>query len=323
MHLRRRIRIAAGCVFAFTAHAVHAQSYPAKPIRMIVPYSPGGGSDAVARLLGQRMTERFGQTVIIDNRAGAASMIGTELVARAAPDGHTLLLTDAPVTINPFVHAKVNYDVLRDFAPVSLAASSPLMLVVHPSVPAQTLQEFIALARAQPGKLSLGSGGNGATTHVVGEMFQQRAGIKLIHVPYKGTGPALADVVAGQIPATFTTTPGAVPFLKAGKLRALAVTTLKRTQGAPEVPTFDEVGIRDVEASNWYGVMAPAGLPKAILTTLNTEIVEAVRAPDLRERLVSLALEPITTTPEEFRTFIAAELKKWAAVVKSANIRAE
>jgi tripartite-type tricarboxylate transporter receptor subunit TctC len=298
-----------------------AQDYPVKPIRVLVGYAPGGGADAVARIIAQKLTERLGQTVLVDNRSGAAAMIAAELVAHATPDGYTLLVTDTPHTINPGMFKKVPYDPNRDFTPIALAASSPLALVVHPSVPAQTLQQFIELAKAQPGKLTLGSGG--AITQLVGELFKLRTGINLTHVPYKGTGPAVADVIAGQIQSTFSTMPSVVPQFKAGKLRALGVSTRKRTAGAPEIPTFEEAGVKDFDAANWYGFQAPAGLPAPVLAILAAEIVRAVAQPDVRERFLNLALDPLTSTPQEFRVYIAAEVKKWAGIIKAANIQAE
>ena len=315
---------ASAAVLLSAAGAVAAaDDYPNKPIRIIVPYAPGGGTDAVTRIISQKLNERFGQTIVVDNRPGAASMIGTEITAKSAPDGYTLILSDTPHTINPSILRKVPYDPIKDFTPIALVASSPLMLVVHPSVPAPTLQAFIDLAKAQPGKIVLASGGTGATTHVVGELFKLRTGVNLTHVPYKGTGPALADVVAGQIQSTFTTTPGAMPQVKAGKLRALAVSTKKRSIGAPDVPTFEELGVKDFEAANWYGFQGPAGLPAPVLKVLSTEMIRAASLPDVRERFIGLALDPGTMTPDQFKTFIAAEVKKWAAVVKAANIQPE
>jgi tripartite-type tricarboxylate transporter receptor subunit TctC len=303
------------------AGTVAAQDFPTRPIRMIVPYAAGGGADAVARIISQKLTERLGQTVVVDNRGGASAMLGADIVAHAAPDGYTLLMSDTPHTMNPSLYSKVPYDADKDFTPVALAASSPLALVIHPSVPAQTLQAFVELAKAQPGKLAIGSGGS--ITQIVGELFMMRTGIDLIRVPYKGTGPAVADVVAGQIQSTFSTMPSVVPQVKAGKLRALGVSTRKRTAGAPEIPTFEEQGIKDFDAANWYGVQAPAGLPAPVLKILSTEIIRAANLPEVRERFIALALDPVTMTPAEFKAYIAAEVKKWAAVVKAANLKVE
>jgi tripartite-type tricarboxylate transporter receptor subunit TctC len=307
-------------VFAAAMPAI-AQEYPTKPVRVVIPYSPGGGSEIVSRIIGQKLAERMGQTFVMDNRPGAASMLGTEIVARANPDGYTIILSDTPHAINPSVFGKVPYDPIKDFTPIAMVASSPLMLVVHPSVAATSVGDFVKLAKAQPGKINLGSGGTGATTHVVGELFKLRAGVDLNHVPYKGTGPALIDVVGGQIQSTFTTTPGAIPHVKAGRLRALGVSTRKRSAGAPDVPTFEESGIRDFEAANWYGFQAPAGLPKPILARLSQEILRAAELPDVRERFIGIALDPTTMPPEPFQKFIASEVRKWSDVVKAAKIK--
>jgi len=298
-----------------------AQDYPTRPIRVIVPYAPGGGSDAVARIVGQKLAEGPGQSVVVDNRAGASAMIGAEIVARATPDGYTLLMSDTPHTINPSLFSKVPYDVNRDYTPISLAASSSLVLVAHPSVSAQTLQAFIGLAKAQPGKITIGYGG--AITQIVGELLKLRTGIDLTAVPYKGTGPAVADLIAGQIQTAVSTMPAAVPQIKAGKLRALGVSTRKRTAGAPDIPTFEEQGVKDFDAANWYGFQGPAGLPAPVLKRLAAEIVRAVAQAEVRERFVNLALDPVTMAPAEFKAYIAAEVNKWAAVVKAANLKVD
>ena len=300
-----------------------ADNYPTRPIRMIVPWAPGGGSEISARLMSIKLGEQLGTTIVIDTRPGAASMLGTQLAAHAQPDGYTLLYTDLPVTINPAVNKNVGYDLAKDFVPVSMVATSPAILVMHPSVPAANMAEFIALARAQPGKITLGHGGVGATTHVVGELFQLRAGIKLNPVPYKGTGPAVADTVAGQIQTAISTMPAAVPNIQAGRLRGLGIAGKKRSAAIPDVPTMAEAGVKGVEGENWNGVLAPTGVPPAILALLNREIVKAVNSPQLKERLAVFSLEPISSTPEEFRKVIDFELKRWAEVVKAANIQAE
>ncbi len=319
MKICRTISIAC----ALTAGAALASDYPNRPIRMIVPWAPGGGSEISARILGQKLGEYLGTTIVIDTRPGAASMLGTQLAAHAQPDGYTLLFTDLPVTINPAVSKNVGYDLARDFVPVSMVATSPAILVMHPSVPAVNLAEFIALAKAQPGKITLGHGGVGATTHVVGELFQLRAGIKLNPVPYKGTGPAVADTVAGQVQSAISTMPAAVPHIQSGRLRGLAIAGKKRSAAIPDVPTMAEAGVKGVEGENWNGVLAPAGVPQAIIAMLNREIVKAVNQPQVRERLAALSLEAIPSTPGEFKKVLDSELKKWAEVVKAANIQAE
>ena len=255
-------RYAAIVTIALVAGWAQADNYPTRPIRMIVPWAPGGGSEISARIMSIKLGEQLGTTIVIDTRPGAASMLGTQLAARAQPDGYTLLYTDLPVTINPAVNKNVGYDLAKDFVPVSMVATSPAILVIHPSVPAATLAEFIALANKQPGKITLGHGGVGATTHVVGELFQLRAGIKLNPVPYKGTGAAVADTVAGQIQAAISTMPAAVPNIQAGRLRGFGIAGKKRSAAIPDVPTMAEAGVKGVEGENWNGVLArPACRP--------------------------------------------------------------
>jgi tripartite-type tricarboxylate transporter receptor subunit TctC len=262
-------------------------------VRFIVPYAPGGSSDVIARLLGQKLADAFGHPFVVDNRPGAGSMIGTDLAAHSAPDGHTIILSDMPHAINPSIHAKVPYDPVNDFSPITLVGVAPLLLFVHPTASARTLKDFIAQAKAKPRQIAIGSGGIGATTHLLAELLQIRAGIQLTHVPYKGAGPAVADVVAGQIPATFTSMATAAPQVQAGRLRALAVT------------------------------MAPAHVPVAVIKRLHDELVNAVNAPDTRSRFNNLALEARTCTPEAFRAFLEAETKRWAQVVRSAAFKVE
>ncbi|MEO8443126.1 MAG: tripartite tricarboxylate transporter substrate binding protein [Betaproteobacteria bacterium] len=309
--------------FAMLCANAYAADYPVRPIRMIVPWAPGGGSEISARILGQRLGEALGTTIVIDTRPGAASMLGTQLAAHAQPDGYTLLFTDLPVAINPALSRKAGYDLMKDFTPIAMVASSPAILIVHPSMPAANLAEYIALARVQPGKITLGHGGVGATTHVVGELFQLRAGIKLNPVPYKGTGPAVADTVAGQVQSAISTMPAAVPHIQSGRLRGLGIAGKKRSTAIPDVPTMAEAGVKGVEGENWNGVLAPAGVPPEIVVLLNREIVKAVNQPQVRERLAALSLEAIPSTPAEFRKVLDSELKKWAEVVKAANIQAE
>ena len=306
-----------------TAGIAIAQTFPAKPIRVIVAYPPGGSTDIIARILGQKLTDRFGQTMLVDNRAGAAGMIGAAIAAQATADGYTLILSDTPFVVNPSVFAKVPYDPVKDFTPIVMVAQSPLMLVVNAAVLAQTVQELIRLAKAQPGKFTIASAGTGASSHVVAELFKMRAGVNLTHVPYKGLGPALVEVAGGQVNALFSSIPAAMPHVKTGKLRVLGVCSPRRVAVAPEVPTMEESGVRDFEAAIWYGYQGPAGMPKAVVNTLSTEIARAADLPDVRERFAGMGLEPLTLMPREFHAYIAAELKKWAEVVKAANIKAE
>ncbi len=300
-----------------------ADDFPNKPIRVIVAYPPGGSTDIIARILAQKLTDRFGQTMLVDNRAGAAGMIGAGLAAQSNADGYTLLLSDTPFVVNPSVFAKVPYDPVRDFTPIVMVAQSPLMLVVNASVPAQSLQELIKLARAQPGKFTIASAGTGASSHVVAELFKMRAGINMTHVPYKGLGPALTEVAGGQVNSIFSSIPAAMQLVKSGKLRVLGVCSLKRVAVAPEVPTMEEGGVRDFEAAIWYVYQGPAGMPKPVVDKLSREVARAAELPDVRERFAGLGLEPLILMPREFQAYVAADLKKWAEVVKAANIKAE
>lgn len=307
------------------AGAVHAQqNYPSKPIRLIVPFAAGGGSDFVGRLIGQKLTEQMGQTVVVDNRPGAASLVGTQTAMRGAPDGYTLLLADSGFTINIAFFKDPQYDALRDFDPVSVVAETPYILVVNPGLPySASLKDFIAAAKAQPGKLALGSAGSGSGTHMTGELFRLRAGINMTHVPYKSIGPAVSDVVAGQIQSTIATAPVALPLVRAGRLKILAAATPERSKLLPDVPTFAENGVNDVNVSNWYSVMSVGGTPKPVITRLHAEIARAVASPEMRERLATAALTPAPNTPEQFRKMVADELQRWARVIKDAGIRQE
>ena len=309
---------------ALLAPGAIAQDYPNKPIRLIVPFAPGGGSDFVGRLIGQKLGEQMGQSVVVENRPGAASLLGTELAARAAPDGYTLLLADSGFTINPAYYKNTKYDPLKDFDPISVVAQTPYVLVVNPGVPfAGSLKDYIAAAKAQPGTINIGSAGNGSGTHFSGELFKLRAGLNLVHVPYKSAGASVADVVGGQIQSSMSSPPGALPLVKAGKLRILAVAAAKRTPLLPEVPTFAENGVPGVEVTNWYALMSVGGTPQAVIRRLHEEIQRAVAAPEVRERLAAGALEPAPNTPEEFRRMIAAELQRWAQVMQQAGIKPE
>ena len=309
---------------AYFAPALAADGYPTKPVRLVVPYSPGGGSDVVARIVGQKLTEAFGQTFVIDNRAGAAGMVGTDLVANAPADGYTLLLADAAYTINSSYYTKqAHYDALKSFTPVALIADTPYLLMTNPGLPAATLKEFIALAKAQPGKINVGSSGNGSGSHLVGELFKLKAGVNLNHIPYKGAGPSTADVMAGQIQATFAGAAGVVTFVKAGRLKALVAGSAKRSAILPDVPTFAELGFPDLVVTNWYGIVTPAGTPKNVVKRLYDEFTRAIAQPDVRERLTNVALEPVVPSPDLFGQLIAAEMKRWALVIKEANLKTE
>jgi len=301
-----------------------AQDYPTKPIRLIVPFGAGGGSDFVGRLVGQKLTEQMGQSVVVENRPGAASLVGTELAAKAPADGYTLLLADSGFTINPAFYKSTKYDPLKDFSPVTVVAQTPYVLVVNPALPyAGGMKEFLAAARAQPGTINIGSAGNGSGTHMAGELLKLRAGLTLTHIPYKSAGAAVGDVVGGQIQSTMTSPPAALPLAKAGKLKILAAAAAKRSPLMPEVPTFAEAGIDGVLVSNWYSVMAVGGTPQPVIRRLHAELLKALASPELRERLAAGGLEPAPNTPEEFRRLIEAELRRWAQVIKDAGIRQE
>jgi tripartite-type tricarboxylate transporter receptor subunit TctC len=315
------ILLASNTAVAATTDA--SASYPSRPVRVIVPYSPGGSSDAVARILSAALAETLGQQFVIDNRPGAAGSLGREIVARAAPDGYTLLVGDSPHTINVHVLKHVPYDPIRDFTPISLIATAPQIMVVHPGFPAKTVKEFVAAAQAQPGRLNYGSGGTGSITHLTGELFKLATRTQIVHVPYKSIAIAMTDVIGGQIPAAFPTIPGAVPHVNAGRLRALALAAAKRSGMLPDVPTFQESGVQGMVVTNWFGAFAPARLPQPILAKLNKSIVDAVQSPEGRARYGALSLDIAASTPQAFDAHLRAELEKWGKVVKAAGIKSE
>ena len=304
--------------------SLSAQDYPNRPVRLVVPFGPGGGSDYVGRLVGQKLTEQMGQQVVVDNRPGAASLVGTELVARSAPDGYTLCLCDVGFTINPAYYSKTKYDPLKDFDPITVVAETPYILIVNPGLPyVGSVKEFIAAAKAQPGQINLGSAGAGSGTHFSGELLKLRAGVNMTHVPYKSAGLSSTDVASGQIQASMSTPPASMPLAKAGRIKILASAGDKRSELMPDVPTFAESGVSGVLVTNWYSVMSVAGTPKPVLQRLHTELTRAINAPDMRQRLASAVLEPAPTTPEQFRKMIAAELQRWSRVMKEAGIKQE
>jgi tripartite-type tricarboxylate transporter receptor subunit TctC len=314
---------AAALVLAFCAPAIGADAYPTKPIRLVVPFAPGGGSDVVGRILGLKLTDLLGQTIVVDNRPGAASMLGTDLVAKSLPDGYTLLLADLALTINPAYYLKqAPADPVKSFVGVALAAETPYVLMVHPSVPAATIKEFIALAKAQPGKLNIGSSGNGGGLHMALELFKLKAGLDLNHIPYKGGGPALSDTVAGQIQGTFIGMGGSLQYVQSGRLRPLVLTSTKRSAALPNLPTLTELGY-DVVVTNWYGVVAPIGTPKPVVQKLYDEIGRALAQPDVRDRLIATGLEPAPQSPGGFQRLIESERKRWVQTIKAAGIPTE
>lgn len=297
------------------------QDYPSRPIRFIVPWSPGGGADILTRLVAQRLTARLGQSVIVDNRGGADGNLGTELAARSPADGHTLLMANVAMAINVSMYKKLPYDPAKDFAPITLVASSPNVLVVHPSVPAHNVDQLVALARARPGQLTYA--GAGGTTHLAAEFFRGQAKIDMIHVPYRGGGTALIDLLAAQVTMYFGSLPAALPYIRSGRLRALGVTSLARVAAASDIPTIAETGFPGFEAVTWNGAVAPAGVPRTIVTRLNTELADIMRAPELQEKFIAQGAEPLSGTPEDFAVYIRSEIKKWANVVKLAGIAAQ
>ncbi len=319
------------CLILFAALLLNAidsaiaQTYPTKPIRIIVPFAPGGGADILARLLGPKLSDSWGQPVIVDNRAGAGGIVGTEMVAKAPGDGYVLAMGYIGThAINPSLYPKLSYDPVKDFAAVALVASIPSILVVHPSVPAKSVQELIALAKSKPGELNYGSGGVGTAPHLAGELFNTMAGVKMVHIPYKGSGPALTELLGGHVSLMFNTMIQTIPHVKAGKLRGLAVTCAKRSAAMPELPTIAESGLPGYEMVGWFGILAPAGTPNEIVTRLNTEINKILNMTDVKDRLATLGSEPTgITTPEQFGTFIKAEITKWAKVVKESGMKPE
>ena len=301
-----------------------AETWPTRPIRFIVPFAPGGGGDVVGRIIGQRMSEQLGKPLVIDNRAGGGGTLGCELAAKAAPDGYTLLLGNVgPIAVGPALYPKLAYDPVRDFAPVTMIASFPNLLVANPGLPFKTVPELVAYAKSRPGTLNFASAGAGTSTHLAGELFKSVAGIDVVHVPYKGGAAAMTDIIAGQVAYYFGTMPSSMPLAKAGKLRALAVTSLTRSPAAPEVPTIAESGYPKFETAAWYGLMFPAGTPREIIAKMNSAMLVVLALPDIRERLVHEGSEPLGSTPTQFGAYIKAEIAKWSAVVKAANLKAD
>ena len=296
--------------------------YPARPVRVIVPFAPGGPSDVIARLIAQKLTESLGKQFYVENHAGAGGNIGMGLAAGAAPDGHTMLVVSSSFVVNPSLYAKTPYEV-SNFAPVTLAAASPQVLLVHPSVPVKTVQELIAFVKANPGKNNFASPGTGTTAHLSGEMFRLALGLDLVHVPFNGAGPAINSLIAGHTPIGFTGLPPATAHIKQGTLRALAVTSAKRSVAVPDVPTLAEAGVPDQESDVMQGILVPAGTPKEIVELLNREIVRIVTAPDMKDRLLTLGFEPVADTPEQFGARIRNEVARWGRVVRDAKIKVE
>ena len=301
-----------------------AQDYPSRPVRIIVPYPPGGPTDVIVRVVGNRLSESLGQPVIIENRAGASGMIGAELVAKAAPDGYTLLVNPSIHVILPSLVAKMPFDAIKDFTHVTLLVSVPLFLVVNNSLPVKNVKDLIAYAKANPGKLNFASSSGGSSSQLAGEQFKLFAGVEMQHIPYKGSTPALTDVMGGQVQMMFVSTPSAMPFVKSGKLRALAVTTAKRTQAAPDIPSMAEAGLPGFDHSNWYGVWGPQGMPREVVAKLSAAIAATMQKKDVRDKLVELGADPVDgVSPAQFEAYAQSELARFAKIVKQAGVKLE
>jgi len=300
-----------------------AQKYPEKPVRVIIPFAPGGGTDVLARFLSTKLAESLGAGVVLENRAGAGGTLGTEIAARAAPDGYTLLFTSASHTFNPSLYSRVGYDSLRDFAPVTLAAMVPHLLVVHPSLPVRNVKELIGLARSRPGEIFYGSGGTGSSVHLAAALFVSMARVDMTHVPYKGGGPAMIGVMAGEASVLFPTMQSAMPNVKSGRLRALAISTAIRSPAVPDVPPVAESGLPGYDATGWYGMLAPAGTPQARVDRLNAEIVKILTDPQMKERLAAEGAVAVGNTPAQFDKFIRDETAKWSKIIRDLKIKVD
>jgi tripartite-type tricarboxylate transporter receptor subunit TctC len=323
LKLRAFFIVCCSLILFVSVSDLSAQDFPVKPIRFIVPFSPGGGTDTLTRILAEPLTERFGQQVIVENRPGAGGTIGTALVAKAEPDGHTLGMIISSHAINPSLYSKLPYDSVKDFSPVIFINVAPRWLVVHTSVPAKSLKELIALAKDKPGELNYGSGGNGTSGHLAGELLKSMAGIDIVHVPYKGGGPLLLDLIAGRIQMTFGSPSTVLPQIEAGKLRGIAVTSTERSELTPDLPTMEEAGLPGYVATEWNGVVVPAGTPQSIILKINAELNYVLKLPDVKEKLTSKGLKIIGGPPEKFEAHLKAEMAKFAKIIKEANIRIE
>jgi len=314
----------AGLLVALTGPAAAQQAYPTKLIRFIVPFPPGGSLDPVARLVGQKLAESWGQAVIVDNRPGGNTVIGSEALVKSPPDGYTILLVGGSThLINSLLIKNLPYDSIKDFAPIATLVRSEYLLVLHPSVPANNLHEFIALAKSQPGKLNYSSSGSGNLNHLAGEYFNMLAGVKLQHIPYKGGGPALTDLISGQVQAHFNVPIGLAPHIKSGKLKAIAITGENRSASLPQVPTFTEAGLPDFDLKSWQGVFAPAGTPKAVIDRLSAEMGRTLTMPDVREKLANQGMEPFFSNAEQFAALMHTDLARFAKIIKISNIKFE
>jgi tripartite-type tricarboxylate transporter receptor subunit TctC len=310
-------------LIALSAPIAAQQAYPGKPIRMIVPFPPGGANTIIARIIGQKLTESWGQQVLVDNRGGGNTIIGTDALVKSAPDGYTLILVSSAHVINPLLLANLPYDAIKDFAPVATVASAEQLLVIHPSVSANNLQEFIALAKARPGQLNYASSGTGGVQHLAGEFFNILAGTKIQHIPYKGGGPAMTDLIGGQVQSYFSATALAIPLIATGKIKALAISGETRQPALPQVPTFTEAGLPGYEVKGWFAVLAPAATPRDIVERLSGEIARIVAMPDISEKLIAQGQNPFISTPEQVAAMLKADMARYAKIIKTANIRIE
>lgn len=311
------------CAFVLPAQAGAADAYPQRPVRLIVPYPPGGAGDIVGRMLAAKLTEGLQQQVVVDNRGGGGQLIATELAAKAPPDGHTLFLASATHGINPGLRKKLPYDSIKDFSPITLVAESPLIFVAHPSLGAGNIKELVALAKSRPGRINYASSGPGTGGHLSVELLKWMTGIDLVHIPYKGAGPALTDLIAGQVQVMCTSPLPALPHVKSGRLRGLAMTGRARSRAAPEIPTVAESGVPGYESSLWYALLAPARTPQPVIARLHAETTRILRLPDVTEQLLSQGAEPIGNRPEELLKFVAAEINRWTRLIEQAKIRAD
>jgi tripartite-type tricarboxylate transporter receptor subunit TctC len=321
--MNKIIYLSSFVALSLLALPVAAQNYPTRAVRLVVPSSPGGGTDISARILAPQLTQFLGQQVVVENRPGAGTMIGGEAVARAAPDGYTLLMGISTLAINPAMYKKVPYDALKDLAPISQAVALSNVLVVHPSLPAKSVKEFVALVKPRPGQINFASAGVGTSPHLSMELFLVMTGLKMLHVPYKGSGPGVTDLIAGHVPVMMPNMLSAQPHIKSGRLRALGVTGSKRAPGAENIPTIAEAGVPGYEAVQWYGVLAPAATPRDIIVKLHTGVVRALQNPEVRQRLLNDGAEPVGSSPEEFAAYLRSETAKWAKVIQAAGIKPE
>ena len=315
--------LVAACALVFTAALSHAQPYPAKPIRMILAFPPGGPTDIVARVLAQKLTEQMGQQVIVDNKPGAGGNIGAELAARAPNDGYTMFYNTSAIVINPALYGKASYDTLKDFVPVALTAAIPMVLVVHPSLPARNMKEFVDLVKSKPGQMSYSSSGTGTITHLASAMLTAQMGLNAVHIPYKGSAPGLVDLAAGQTQFMTDTINTAIAYIKDGRMRAIAVTSAKRSSVLPDLPTFHEAGLTGFDAAAWQGVVLPAGAPSEVVTKLNAEITKALQDAAVRARLAGQGADVYGSTPAEYGAYIRAEMPRWAKIIKESGAKAD